>query len=216
MKIKAVFWDLDGTLIDSEQIHEEAAWFATRMLGYERTLDAIPAGLENAAVFELLTDRLAAESPELFSRWDAFAIEYALERISNRQQILNSVQLFNHFAEQGIKQTVVSNSGRLLVEHSLRQLGLHGECCGIFCRDDVEFGKPHPELYLNALKFHNLHPRECLAFEDSRSGIAAAKAAGLQVVGIGKDSAKHQPDFVLELEDEQWLSLLNARYLFTN
>ena len=48
----------------------------------------------------------------------------------------------------------------------------------------VKHGKPHPEIFLTAAQKLGIHPKDCLAFEDSRSGVTAAKAAGMQVIGV--------------------------------
>ena len=211
--IKAIFWDLDGTLVDSELIHEQAAFFATRELGFVSAVEIIPAGLENLAVFELMLGQaLSLDNQALFARWEQLAIEYALARISPQQQIKQSLELFNYFASLGLPQAVVSNSTAPLVRHSLQQLGILEHCSQIFSRDSVEFGKPHPQLYLNALEFHQLLPSKCLSFEDSRSGITAAQACGINVIGIGENTRQYAPQLVCDLNHESWLKLIQESF----
>ena len=110
--IENVFWDLDGTLIDSEAVHEEAADYALEIMGVAKPALAIPTGLENAAGFELLFGVSVLEEPQLFARFEELVIEYAYLRISREQQITPAVELFRHFAEIGMPQSVVSNSGQ--------------------------------------------------------------------------------------------------------
>jgi beta-phosphoglucomutase-like phosphatase (HAD superfamily) len=211
--IKAIFWDLDGTLIDSELIHEQAAFFATRELGFVSTVEIIPAGLENSAVFELMIGQaLNLDNQHLFARWEQLVIEHALARISPHQQIKQSLELFNYFAKLGLPQAVVSNSTAPIVRHSLQQLGILERCSQIFSRDSVEFGKPHPQLYLNALEFHQLLPSQCLSFEDSRSGIMAAQTCGINVIGIGANTRQYAPDLVCDLEQASWLTLIQSSF----
>ena len=215
-RISTVFWDLDGTLIDSEAIHEEASHFGVEQLGYPQIITHLPAGLENTAAFECLFAKTALAKPQLFAKWEQYAIDYAYERIGTEQQILPSGKLFRQLAELGIKQSVVSNSGRLLVEHSLRQIGLFDLCHGIFTRDDVAQGKPNPQLYLNALAHHQVGASECLAFEDSSSGINAARAAEIDVIGVGRESAQYGPKLVLDVADPEWFYVLKEYHEFIN
>lgn len=212
--IENIFWDLDGTLIDSEAIHEEAAYYALEIMNVRKPLIPIPTGLENSAGFELLFGVSAAFEPQLFARFEELVIEYAYQRISREQQITPAVELFRYFAEIGLPQSVVSNSGELLVEHSLRQLGLLELCRGVFSRDSVKEGKPNPELYLNALALHKANHASTLTFEDSRSGILAAKAAGINVVGVGLASNEYQPDLICLPEQAHWLIKLQDNYIF--
>ena len=211
--IKAIFWDLDGTLIDSELIHEQSVFFASRELGLVSTVETFSAGLENSAVFELIIGQaLNLENQALFARWEQLATEYVLARISPQQQIKQSLELFNHFAKLGLPQAVVSNSTAPVVRHSLQQLGILERCSQVFSRDSVEFGKPHPQLYLNALEFHQLLPSECLSFEDSHTGITAAKACGINVIGIGENTRQYAPQLVCDLNHESWLKLIQESF----
>jgi HAD superfamily hydrolase (TIGR01509 family) len=213
-RISTVFWDLDGTLIDSEAIHEEASHFGVAQLGYPQIIHQLPAGLENTAAFECLFAKTALAEPQLFAKWEQYAIDYAYERIGTEQQIIPSGKLFRQLAERGIKQSVVSNSGRLLVEHSLRQIGLLDLCYGTFTRDDVPHGKPNPQLYLNALAHHQVGASECLTFEDSSSGITAAKKAEIEVVGVGIQSASFNPVLVCSVDSLDWSGVLGELYEF--
>lgn len=214
-RIKTVFWDLDGTLIDSELVHEEAAFFATQKLGFSSLVESIPAGLENAKVFELMTGLSAnSDNQRQLQRWNELAIEYAIMRIEARHGITQSLELFNYFVSIGLPQAVVSNSPERIVRHSLNQLGVLEQCSQVFSRDSVEFGKPHPQLYLNALEFHQRTAGECLAFEDSNAGITAAKACGVNVVGIGKNTLEYSPSLSCDLTSISWLEQIKDQFFF--
>lgn len=213
--IKTVFWDLDGTLIDSELVHEESAFFATAELGFRSLIESVPAGLENATVFELMTGlSTSSENQSQLHRWNELAIEYALTRIKSEQGIIQSLELFNYFAGIGLPQAVVSNSSERIVRHSLKELGILEQCSQIFSRDSVQFGKPHPQLYLNALEFHQRIASECLAFEDSNAGITAAKSCGINVIGIGTNTLQYVPNFVCDLTRTSWLEQIQEQFFF--
>lgn len=218
--ISTVFWDLDGTLIDSEHLHEQSGEYATKILEQELQLKAAPlsgdlTGLENRAIFDLLFGKSGLNNnTELFEHWQQLAIDFFLERVDGNQQIQQSIELVKHFSAQGIVQSIVSNSTKEVIAHSLAQLGILDNYSKIFSRDQAEFGKPHPEIYLNALAFHGQNPEQCLVFEDSATGISAAKAAGLSVVGIGNAAIAHNPNHTLDLNQNNWLEILSLHYSF--
>mgnify|MGYP000461630021 CR=1 FL=1 len=218
--ISTVFWDLDGTLIDSEHLHMQSGDYATQVLEQELQLKAAPlsgylTGLENRAIFDLLFGNAGlTNNQEMFERWQRLAINFFLDRVDGSQQIRQSLELVKHFSAQGVVQSVVSNSTQEVIAHSLAQLGILNQCNQIFSRDQVERGKPHPEIYLSALSYHGRAPENCLVFEDSATGIAAAKAAGLNVVGIGDATLNHNPTHTLSLDKNNWLELLSVHYTF--
>ena len=84
----------------------------------------------------------------------------------------------------GLRLAVASSSSRAWVLGHLERLRLRAEWDAVLTRDDVERTKPAPDLYLAAVKALGVAPREAVAFEDSRNGIAAAKDAGLGCVAV--------------------------------
>jgi beta-phosphoglucomutase-like phosphatase (HAD superfamily) len=71
--------------------------------------------------------------------------------------------------------------------------------------EDVAKGKPHPEIYLKAAKLLSVNPRDCLAFEDSASGIKSAKSAGMTVVAVDtnkRPEALKEADYIVSGFDE--------------
>lgn len=218
--ISTVFWDLDGTLIDSEHLHEQSGEYATKILEQELQLKAAPlngdlTGMENRAIFDLLFGNARlSNSQEIFEHWQQLAIDFFLDRVDSSQQIKQSIELVKYFSAQGIVQSVVSNSTKEVIAHSLGQLRILDHYSQIFSRDQVERGKPHPEIYLSALTYHGQAPENCLVFEDSATGISAAKSAGLKVVGIGNAAIAHNPNHTLDLNQNNWLEILSLHYSF--
>lgn len=216
--IKAIFWDLDGTLIDSEHIHNEAGFAALKHLNIAYKEVEIPAGMENKAAFTYLTDLNldSADNLRLFKQWDNIIVDMVIERVTGSEAIPQSIELVRYFNSIGIQQSVVSNSYTPIVKHCLTKIGIVDLVAGIFPRDTVEFGKPHPQLYLNAMAHHQQAAEYCLTFEDSGTGIKAAKAAKIDVVGIGTSTAKQEPNLFVDLNSTDWLNLLEQHYKFIN
>lgn len=219
-KINTVFWDMDGTLVDSEALHAASSEYATKMIveRYNLSISPIivdPTGLSNETVFSLLfeTEKQKVES-HIFKEWEQLAVNYVMERITADHAITQSLELVEYFHRKNIPQSIVSNSPGRLVEHTASVLNIKDKCRHLLSRDSVKYGKPDPSLYLNAIQLHEAEASACLAFEDSSSGIAAAKAARLNIVGIGELSSKHNPDHICLLNENDWLTKLKEYYSF--
>ena len=79
---------------------------------------------------------------------------------------------------------MASNSPHALVDASLRSAGLTGAFGAVVSAQDVDHGKPAPDVYLEACRRLDADPAGSVAFEDSPTGVAAARAAGLHVIGV--------------------------------
>lgn len=213
-KINTIFWDLDGTLINSEDAHNKAGFEAFRLLSIDIINYEIPAGIENRGAFELLTglklDSNYSKNIQLFKEWENLAVKLVISYINKDMAIKQSLELFHHFHGLGLYQAVVSNSNYAVIKHSLKEIGIFDKVDNIHARDLVKNGKPHPELYLNALKAQTSSKNNCLAFEDSNTGIISAKNARIQVIGINN----HGTILTLKTSDNQWLNRLTNIFIF--
>ncbi len=180
--IRAVLWDIDGTLLDSEPHHFEAMVAVCARHGhtlakaeYDRLL-----GLSMPEVFARL-NAVQAMPLTLLEFIDACNDSYVANvgRVPPRPGARERVEAL---ARLGMPQACVSNSGRRVVEANMKALALpHTLHFGI-SRDDVTHGKPHPEPYHRAAERLSLPPEACLVIEDSPVGARAAKAAGMVTV----------------------------------
>lgn len=104
---------------------------------------------------------------------------------------------------------VVSNSPRELVERSLRAAELEGFFSAVVCLEDAELAKPAPDLYLVAAALLGVDIADCVAFEDSPTGIQSALSAGARVVGVSAHNADLAGTWYLpSLDDEELLVAL--------
>lgn len=215
--ITHVLWDLDGTLINSEKIHEDAAWLVFDELGIPLINKQIPRGIENRSGFEHVTglDTQEHEACKLFNVWDKLVVEKAMAEISHKHAITQSIELVKYFHKLGISQSIVSNSYANFVEQSIEKIGIREYIDKIFTRDMAKHAKPDPELYIQAINYYQCNIENTLAFEDSGTGITAAKAANLDVVGIDHESSKHNPKLTLYTDTYNWLEQLDKYYFFT-
>lgn len=179
--IRAVLWDIDGTLLESEPAHWRAVVAVSRRHGAEIADEDLVqyVGLSMAACFRRLADR--HPMPVDYDAWLEAVTDHYVERVDAVEPRAEALEHADLFAARGLAQACVSNSGRRVVEANLARMARPAFRFGI-SRDDVVNPKPHPEPYLAAAARLGVEPAACLAVEDSPVGAAAAVAAGMRVV----------------------------------
>ncbi|HVJ42904.1 MAG TPA: HAD family phosphatase [Dongiaceae bacterium] len=183
MKFKAVAWDIDGTLVDSEPLHHQALLAASLHFGCD--LSDLPdqafRGVHMHDVWDILRPRLPQDLDEV--SWLRGIDAHYVANTQHLRPIADAVAAVKQLAARGIPQVCVSNSDRSVVDANLAALGIVGDIAFSISLDDVENGKPDPEPYLTACTRLGLAPAAVVAIEDSRSGALSARRAGLTIVG---------------------------------
>ncbi|HEY4191710.1 MAG TPA: HAD family phosphatase [Mesorhizobium sp.] len=182
MTPKAVFWDMDGTLTDSEPLHEAALIAALHSVGvvppadlHERVL-----GVSAWPVYEMLRDEHGLSLP--FDEWIVRKYDHYLPLVETLKPRPGAIEIFNELRERGVAQAVVSNSDRMVVDANLRAVGLAYPGMRTVSRNDVREGKPHPEPFLRAAWLAGIDPAQAVAVDDSSTGATAALAAGMKTI----------------------------------
>jgi HAD superfamily hydrolase (TIGR01509 family) len=182
--LKALLFDVDGTLADTDPVHVRA--FERSLAPYGVSVDEAfyrhrISGRTNAAIFaDLFPDRSPEEHVRLSEEKEALYRE-----ISGELAPLQGLAAVLDWATQaGCRLAAVTNGPRLNLKHALDGLALHGRFDVLIAREDVELGKPDPMPYLMALDRLGVRAGEAIAFEDSTAGVSAAKAAGLFTFGL--------------------------------
>jgi beta-phosphoglucomutase len=188
-KIKAILFDMDGVLIEAKDWHYEALNDALRIFGCEISLyDHLVTfdGLPTKHKLNMLSS--LGKLPE-----DLHPIINIMKQKHTMRMILNKCKpLFNHqyaiskLHSEGYKMAVCSNSIRKSVEVMIEQAGLNQYFDFYVSNEDVEKGKPHPEMYNLAMNKMNLKPEQCLILEDNENGIKAAVESGGHLLKIGE------------------------------
>lgn len=142
--LDAVLWDLDGTLIDSEPLHEWTFEEALKGLGI-----AVPAdfhdhilGKSEPQCYRWLVAEMGLTLD--YDAWVERRIAYYMDNLDRLTPIAPSLALWQDFARRGIAQAVVSNSDRLVVDTNIKALGLDPASVPSVSRSDVTEGKPSP------------------------------------------------------------------------
>jgi HAD superfamily hydrolase (TIGR01509 family) len=178
-RYRAVVFDMDGLLLDTEVVWQRAEEDLFRRYGQVFSMDdklaVIGASFDHAGAY--FAERLAQprERGSILMQELTDAMQMELERqVAGRPGAVELVERLRGRVRLGL----ASNSPRRLVDAALRTAGLTDAFDAIVTSDDAAF-KPAPDLYLLACERLGVAPRDALALEDSPSGIAAAKAAGL-------------------------------------
>lgn len=186
-RYRAVIFDMDGLLLDTEGLWDRAEGELFRRHGdawtFEDKLAVMGTSFENSA--RHYAERLgepAHRGPALVDEMRTL-MKAELERRVDAHP--GAVELVNRLRElDGVRVGLASNSSRDLVDVALRVAGLTGAFDAIVTSDDVANAKPAPDIYLRACERLGVDPSETLALEDTAPGIAAAKAAGLTCIAV--------------------------------
>ena len=193
--LRALIFDFDGLIIDTESSVFECVGRAFADHGAELTLDVwmkIVGG--NAEGFDVY-----GHLEQLIGRpVDRDAIRQRVRAEANEivatLPVRDGVEDYIHAArERGLLLGIASSSGRESVEPRLERLGLLAHFDTVKTSDDVAATKPEPELYLAVLDALGVAARDAIALEDSPNGVTAAKAAGLFCVAVPNDVTRAMP-----------------------
>ncbi len=189
MKIEAIAWDIDGTLVDSEPLHQESLRAVCLKWGADISdmSDELFRGMHMGAVWLMLRDRLPADLSQQV--WGAEIVDYYVARAHSLRPLPGVIDAVRTMADHGIRQACVSNSGRRIVDANLAGLGILPFLGFSISLDDVRFGKPDPEPYATACRKFGFLPAHVVALEDSLTGYRSARSAGLVSAFYGSGNA---------------------------
>ena len=182
--LKALLFDLDGTLAETTSVHHQAWAKALRPYGYDITWefyrDKISGLLPSEVISDLLPDLSSKEGQALLEAKEADFREQAqtLKPVPGLLDFIASSQ------KKGAKISLVTNAPKENVLAVLSILGLEDAFDPVILAEEVGIGKPDPAPYQAALEALGISADEAVAFEDSPSGIASSVNAGILTVGI--------------------------------
>ncbi len=183
--MKAIFWDLDGVLIDSMSVHaltwqKSLAEFGLKSTVTEmRRLGGVPFPDTILRIAKQNNKKITADDIEkIYSR--------KLELLKQKKFAIKPFPIYEDLLaikQRGVKQFVVTGSIRAFAKEKIDKF-FPDIFDGFIFKEDVKQGKPHPDPYLAALKRFGCKRADSLIVEDSPLGIASGKAAGIQVFAI--------------------------------
>ncbi len=214
--LAAVLWDLDGTLVDSEELHWRA-WQETM------TAEGVPITWEQfQATFGQRNDSFvplwlgARATPELVARISD-AKEACYRRLVRERGLTpapGAAEWVRRLQREGWRQAIASSAPRENVEVMLDALGLRDCFQATVAAEDVERGKPDPQVFLLAASRLGVPPERCIVVEDAPAGIEAARRAGMRSIFLRHTGTRAPADLVVaslqELSADAFERLLEA------
>ena len=216
--IKAVIFDLDGLLIDSEPLWQEAEILIFKQVKIILTP-------------ELCLQTKGLRIDEVVNYWyqkypwtnltklevEKLIVAKVIELIHLKGKPLPGVDHAISFVRQKqVKIALASSSALNIIQAALETLNLTDEFTEVYSAESEILGKPHPGVYLTTANKLNVSPQSCLALEDSLNGVLAAKAAQMRCIAVPEALEHDNPKFAIadrilrslkDLNEQVWNSL---------
>ena len=217
MKIAAVIFDMDGLLINSEPLWQEAEILIFEKVGINLTSELCQRtqGLRIDEVVEYWYQRYPWDNLTKL-KVEELIVGKVIELIDFKGDALPGVEQAIAFVRsKNVKIALASSSSSIIIQAALKKLGLIKIFSEVYSAESEELGKPHPGVYLTTAKKLELAPQSCLALEDSLNGVLAAKAAKMQCIAIPEAMQQNNSKFAIadcilksleELDNSVWNS----------
>jgi HAD superfamily hydrolase (TIGR01509 family) len=183
--IRAVIFDMDGTLLDTESAHRQAFAQTGEAIGWPMSDDLLLSmvGIHRDENERMLAELLGPDFPlaHFYAESDALfeaAVDAGIALRPGAQLLLD------HLAQAGIPIALATSTAAPYAQQRLEKSGLLPYFDVIVTRSDVDQPKPHPEPYLLAARLLGVDPAHCVAVEDSYAGVRSATAAGIATVMV--------------------------------
>ncbi|MBY0480874.1 MAG: hexitol phosphatase HxpB [Chitinophagaceae bacterium] len=197
MKLNTVIFDIDGLMIDSEPLWNAAAEEVFKDYGVNLTEEQYKSttGLRTKEFVHWWFGYYQIGETE-HAKAEKKIVASVLDKIEHKAQIMPGLNyIFDFFHKKSFNIGLATSSPQALIDLVIRMTGIGDYLHATSSADELPFGKPHPQVYLNCAAKMNVAPTNCICFEDSFNGMIAAKSARMKCVVV--------PHFS-QLKDEKW------------
>ena len=205
--VRAVVFDMDGLLVDSEAVFRDAMMHVARERGHDLPLEVFlrMVGLPGPSSRAVALAHFGDDFP--IDEFNEAAWRHARAHHDEIGVALKAgvTELLDHLDDAGLPRAVATSSSHMAVEHQLGRNGLIERFQAIVAAGDYARGKPNPDPFLKAAERLGVDPAYCMALEDSHNGVRAAHAAGMMTIMV--------PDLLDPTEEMRTLCVRIARDL---
>lgn len=194
--IKAVIFDMDGVIIDSEPLHYKVFMdYTKRKFGLTISNEEYNTfiGTSNKSIYAKLRERynIKGDIDAIIKEYEEECIEFLLSSKSEKP-IPGVDTLIKNLHQEQIKLALASSSPKKHINIILDLFDMSQYFEVKVSGQEVKNGKPAPDIFLQAAEMIHVLPEECLVFEDSKNGIAAAKEAGMKCIAFYNPNSGNQ------------------------
>ena len=195
MSFTTVIFDMDGLMIDSEPLWNDASFEVFKGYGInsDKKLFSETTGLRTREFLKHWFDHFKLDTEYLLSAEEKI-IDLMKQKVLQSGKVQPGLShILNFFIERKFKIGLASSSPMSLIKITIDYLGVGKAFSAFSSAADLEYGKPHPAVYMDCAKKLNAEMSECLAFEDSFNGLIAAKAARMKCVVVPAAAQFYDP-----------------------
>lgn len=205
--LQAAVFDMDGLLVDSEPFWQRAQVEVLTSLGVEIAQEDTQetTGLRIDQVVEFWFAKQPWQGQDCATVTDTIVSRVETLIREHKPMLPGVLEAIQVCEQAGLKIALASSSPMRLIESTLQTLSLEEKFAAVLSAEHLRYGKPHPEVYINAADALGVPPQACVAFEDSVNGLLAAKAA--QMKGIAVPEAHFAEDARWAIADRKLCSL---------
>jgi HAD superfamily hydrolase (TIGR01509 family) len=204
--VKAVIFDMDGLLVDTETVIYRAMQHVAGGLGGELPFATFQrmVGLQEAASNQIVLEHFGAGFD--LAAWTTAVRAHSHEQIAAGVVLKTGVvEILDYLGEAGLPCAIATSSSLASVQRNLAPGRLVDRFAALITKEVQSQGKPHPEPFLKAAAALSVAPQDCLALEDSHNGVRSASSAGMMTVMV--------PDMLDPTEEMRTLTVRIARDL---
>lgn len=197
--IQAIIYDMDGVLINSEPLWRKAMIQSFEEIGIPFTDDdcRLTTGMRFIEVAKFWMHR--------FNKHEVSINEFNDRVLSRLENLIENegapmpgvLESLAYYREKGYKIALGTSSAHRLVDAVLNKLNIRNYFQVICSAEYMEYGKPHPQIFLECASQLEIMPGFCMVIEDSVNGIIAAKAAQMKAIAIPDEENLHNPKFAI-------------------
>ncbi|CAA9453333.1 MAG: Beta-phosphoglucomutase [uncultured Rubrobacteraceae bacterium] len=215
--LKALLFDLDGTIADTNSVHRLAWVEMLEPYGYDVDWDFYRENITGRIATDVVADLSPGFSPEEVQEIAEAKEANFREQAGSLKPFPGLLELIESGRKTGMEIALVTNAPKENVFTVLRVLGLEDAFEPVILAEEVGVGKPDPAPYNAALEALNISADEAVAFEDSPSGIASSVAAGIPTVGIASTQEPEDLEgpgvelIVHDFTDRKLIALIEGR-----
>ncbi len=193
--LKAVIFDMDGVIIDSEPLHHTAyhSMFKDVNIDVSDELYESFTGQSTLNVCKQICEHFNLDkSPETLVALKRKHYDYIFEHDKTFDLIDGVLELIQNYHENELTLILASSASMLSIERIFKRFDLNQYFKAKFSGADLKASKPHPEIFIKAADATGYSKKECMVIEDSTNGIKAANDAGIFCIGFDSIHSKNQ------------------------